>query len=212
MGQAVLIGQKAAHFEPAMLWLSTGYRLASTRLGVTVGTPSVRIAAPRSPGATVVSAYASYRGDGLEMSAESATWPRGHTFFAFRVSQRHSPRWSVRYYHAAKFSAGTNPAVDPMPNGDVLRGAVADYQAPQDFTVEFDVLIDGSVTSTSSVLGVDLKRNGTGTSVGMLALSFSNMRMTLVSYDNTNPTESADFYNAWRIYGTLKPISSCGGL
>ena len=125
MGQAVLIGETMGRFEPAMLWLSAGYRLASSRLGVTVGTPSGRMTATRNRDATVVSAYASYRGDGLEVSAESATWSRAHTCFALRLSQRHSPRWSVRYYHAAKFSAGTNPAVDPTPNGDVLRGAVA---------------------------------------------------------------------------------------
>jgi hypothetical protein len=128
-GQAVLTGKTTARFEPAMLWLSTGYRLASTRIGVTVGTPGGRVTVPRDPQATVVSAWGSYRGDGLEMSAESATWQRTRTCFALRVSQRRSPKWSVRYYHAAKFSAGTNPAIDPMPNGDVLRGAVADARA-----------------------------------------------------------------------------------
>jgi hypothetical protein len=124
MAQAVLIGETTPRFEPAMLWLSTGCRLASTRFGVTVGTPSGQL--PRDRAATVVSVHASHRGDGLELSAESAVWSRAHTYFAVRVSQRDSQRWSMRVYRAARFSADTNPATDPVPNGDVLHGAIAD--------------------------------------------------------------------------------------
>lgn len=32
----------------------------------------------------------------------------------------------MRVYRAARFSADTNPATDPVPNGDVLHGAIAD--------------------------------------------------------------------------------------